>query len=419
MTVRLSTLGNGLIVATDPMNTVESVSLGVWVGVGTRNERAEEGGVSHLLEHMAFKGTARRSALDIATEIENVGGHINAYTSRETTAYFAKVLKDDAPLALDIVADILQHSSLAEDELERERAVVVQEIHQADDTPDDIVFDYFQETAFPDQPLGRPVLGRAEVVAEMRRETVAGYMQGHYTGAAMVLAASGNIDHDALVGMAETAFAELPAGTGPGPREAARYGGGERRVGRELEQAHLLLGFEGVAYEDKDYYAVAVLSTLFGGGMSSRLFQEVREKRGLAYSIYSFVPNYRDGGLFGIYAGTGADDLGRLTDVVLGEIAKLRDGVGDDETARAGAQLKASILMSLESSSSRAEQLARQIHVFGRPLTVEEIVANIEAVDTAAIAAAAARIFTTPPTIAALGPIAKLQDFEVIGNRLA
>ncbi len=417
MTIRTTTLDNGLRVVSDPMSTVESVSLGIWVGVGTRYEEPEMNGVSHLLEHMAFKGTRRRTATAIAEEIEAVGGHINAYTTCENTAYYVRVLKEDVRLGVDLIADILQNSTMEKDELERERTVILQEIHQANDTPDDVVFDNFQAAAYPDQPLGRQVLGDAGIVGSMDRETIIGYMNDHYNASTMVLAAAGRIDHDELVSLANDMFSELPEGE-QATREAANYTGGQSVVERELEQAHLLLGFKGVSYQDPDFYASAVLSTLFGGGMSSRLFQEIREKRGLVYSIYSFVSSYSDGGMFGIYAGTGENETAELIPLVCDEIKKMTDNVGADELTRARAQIKASILMTLESSSSRCEQLARQMMVFGRPMPTQEIVANIEAVDADAILHTARRIFDSSLTVTALGPVSKLESFESIQKRL-
>ncbi len=417
MTIRTTTLDNGLRVVSDPMSTVESVSLGIWVGVGTRYEKPEMNGVSHLLEHMAFKGTRRRTATAIAEEIEAVGGHINAYTTCENTAYYVRVLKEDVRLGVDLIADILQNSTMEKDELERERTVILQEIHQANDTPDDVVFDNFQAAAYPDQPLGRQVLGDAGIVGSMDRETIIGYMNDHYNASTMVLAAAGRIDHDELASLANDMFSELPEGE-QATREAANYTGGQSVVERELEQAHLLLGFKGVSYQDPDFYASAVLSTLFGGGMSSRLFQEIREKRGLVYSIYSFVSSYSDGGMFGIYAGTGENKTAELIPLVCDEIKKMTDNVGADELTRARAQIKASILMALESSSSRCEQLARQMMVFGRPMPTQEIVANIEAVDADAILHTARRIFDSSLTVTALGPVSKLESFESIQKRL-
>lgn len=401
----------------DPMSAVESVSLGIWVGVGTRHEKPEINGVSHLLEHMAFKGTKRRSALAIAEEIEAVGGYINAYTTRESTAYYVRILKEDLALGVDIIADILQNSTMETEELERERAVILQEIHQANDNPDDVIFDNFQETAYPQQPMGRHVLGDANIIGSMKRDTIMDYMDRHYNSSTMVLSAAGRVDHDELVELAHSTLSDLPKGR-QASRDPAIYIGGQSIVARELEQAHIILGFEGVGYEDPDFHAVAVLSTLLGGGMSSRLFQEIREKRGLAYSIYSFVPSYADSGLFGIYAGTGEEETQELIPLLCDEIKKICNDVCTDELIRARAQIKASVLMALESSSSRCEQLARQIMVFGRPIPTEEIVANIEEVDCNAIVNTAQRIFSSPPTIAALGPISKLENFAEIVQRL-
>ncbi|CUW41325.1 specific processing protease [Magnetospirillum sp. XM-1] len=416
--IRETRLNSGLKIVTDPMDTVETVSLGVWVDAGTRHEPVEINGVSHLLEHMAFKGTARRSALDIAEEMDAVGGHLNAYTARDHTAYYAKVLKEDSALALDIISDILQHSTLEAEELAREQAVVVQEINQAIDTPDDIIFDHFQATAYPDQPLGRPVLGSEELVRAMSRDQVMGYLRGNYSAPRMVLSASGRIDHDHLVAAAGAAFSQLP------PHQAAvtdvaRYVGGDFREERsELEQVHVVVGFDGVAYDDPDYYSASVLSTLLGGGMSSRLFQEVREKRGLVYSIYSFASSYNDGGLFGVYAGTGEDEVAELIPVMCDEIVKVTGGVNEAEVQRARAQLKASILMSLESTTSRCEQLARQVVIYGRPIPVAEVVEKVEAITAEDCARVARRLFAGQPTFAAIGPLGKVEGFERVAERL-
>ncbi|WP_142847802.1 pitrilysin family protein [Telmatospirillum sp. J64-1] len=416
--IRETVLPNGLRVLTDPMDTVESVSMGVWVNVGTRHERPEINGVSHLLEHMAFKGTHRRSARDIAEQIEAVGGHLNAYTSREQTAYYAKVLKEDVALGLDIISDILQHSVIDPEELAREQAVVVQEISQAIDTPDDIIFDYFQETAYPDQALGRPVLGTEELVRGMNRDVVHGYMSQNYSASRMILAAAGRVDHDQIVEMAHKAFDTLPAEADL-PEEPANYRGGDFREERDLEQVHVLLGFDSVAYDDPDFYAASVYSTVLGGGMSSRLFQEIREKRGLVYSIYSYASSYHDGGMFAVYAGTGENEVAELIPVACEEMLRSTEDVTEEEVRRARAQLKASMLMSLESTSSRCEQLARQIMAFGRPIPVEEVVAKIEAVDAAAVKRTARRILSSRPTVAAIGPLGKVESYDQIASRLA
>jgi len=415
--IRITRLANGLTVATDAMPGIETAALGVWVGVGTRHEPREINGVAHLLEHMAFKGTRRRSARDISVEIESVGGHLNAYTSRENTAYYARVLADDVPLAVDILADILQHSTFDEGELSRERTVVLQEIGQAEDTPDDIVFDYFQATAYPDQALGRPVLGTAEIVGRLSGEAIRGYMRRHYTGEQLILAAAGKVDHDQIVALAQAAFTELPS-VGAVPAEIARYVGGDFRQTRDLEQAHLVLGFPGIGYKDPDYYAATVYSTLLGGGMSSRLFQEIREKRGLVYSIYSFASSYVDGGLLGVYAGTGEAEVAELVPLVCAEMMKVGDDVEAEEVRRARAQLKAGILMGRESPSSRCEQLAQQLLVYGRPVPMEEVIARVDAVDAAQVAQVAKRVVAGPLTLTALGPLDHLEPYDAIAARL-
>ncbi|HUH83541.1 MAG TPA: pitrilysin family protein [Stellaceae bacterium] len=418
MSVRVTTLENGMRVLTDRMDSVETVSLGVWVDVGTRHEPAAVNGVAHLLEHMAFKGTERRSALDIAAEIEAVGGHLNAYTSREHTAYYAKVLKENVVLAVDILADILQFSVFDPKELERERTVILQEIGQAFDTPDDIIFDLFQERAFPDQAMGRPVLGRAEIVRRIDRDTVAGYMRRHYAAPGMLLAAAGNLDHDALVALAREHFTKL-AGEQIARSDPARYVGGELREERELEQVHVVLGFPGFPFANEDYYAASVVSAALGGGMSSRLFQEIREKRGLVYAIYSFTHAYSDGGVFGVYAGTGEEEVEELMPVLCAEIRKLSAGLAPAELERARAQLKAGLLMSLESTAARCEQQAAHMMVFGRPLDMAEMVARIDAVDDAAVARVARQLASAPPTLAALGPVGRVDAYPRLLERLS
>jgi predicted Zn-dependent peptidase len=418
MTTQLSTLANGLRVATDRIDTVDTVSLGIWVDVGTRHESAEINGVAHFLEHMAFKGTRRRSALAIAEEIEAVGGHLNAYTSRESTAYYAKVLKEDVPLALDILSDILQNSTFEPEEIERERAVILQEIGQANDTPDDIVFDHFQECAYPDQAMGRPVLGTPEIIRKIERETVIGYLRNHYGARRMVLAAAGHLDHDRITVLAEALLGGLPAQQ-PVTSEPARYAGGDRREQRGLEQLHLVLGFPGVVLGDPDYYAASVLSTAFGGGMSSRLFQEIREKRGLVYAIHSFVHGYRDGGLFGIYAGTGEAEAAELVPAMCNEVIRLDDGLTPVELNRAKTQMKAGLLMSLESTSARCEQLAQHLLIHGTPFDPLEIVERIEAVDDDAVRRVVSHWRAAPPTLAALGPLSRLEEFDRVRLRFA
>lgn len=418
MTVRITTLANGLRVATDLMPSVETISVGVWIGVGTRQEAPEVNGVAHLLEHMAFKGTKRRSARDIAVEIEAVGGSMNAQTSREQTAYFIKVLKGDLDLAVDILADILLHSTYDQAELARERAVILQELGQAEDTPDDVIFDRFQEAAFPEQAIGRPVLGRSQIIEQLPREALVDFRTRHYGAAAMVLAAAGNVDHDALVAAARRAFADLPE-AGDTSYEAARYIGGEHRDDQDLEQVHLAIGFPGVSFADPDYYASMVLATVLGGGMSSRLFQEIREARGLAYGVSAYAAPYLDGGVFGIYAGTGEKETAELVQVLFEQLAAMREPVPADELQRARTQMRAGILMSLESSGARMDALGSQLLIYGRPIPIEEMVRKIDAVSADDTARVARRVFSGRPTVAAMGPLGGLEPYGKLVERLA
>lgn len=413
MAVQITTLENGMRVVSEHRDFVQSVSLGVWVEIGARHETPEMNGISHMLEHMAFKGTARRSAKQIAEEIEDVGGHINAYTSRENTAYYAKVLKEDVPLAVDMIADILQNSVMDPQELERERQVILQEIAQAVDTPDDIIFDHFQTVAYPDQAMGRPVLGEVDIVKRLSREDILAYMKNNYAASDMIFSAVGNVDHDALVALVRQHFTGLSQNR-QAVVDPTRYVGGTFLETRNsVEQVHVVLGFDGVKYDEDDFYALSVFSTLFGGGMSSRLFQEIRENRGLVYSVYSFISAYDDGGLFGIYAGTAAKDIDEMFPVLAQEIVNSCQGISEQEILRAKAQLKSSILMSLESASGRCEQLARQLIVFNRIIDIDEVVDKIEKIDLASLEAVAKRIFSTKPTIAVLGPVDHIPELKI------
>ena len=417
MTVKTTKLSNGMMVVTDCLERLETVSLGVWIRAGARFETADVNGVSHLLEHMAFKGTTQRSAKDIVEEIENVGGQLNAFTAREVTAFQATLLKDKIGIAIDIIGDILQNSVFDEEELERERAVVLQEIGQALDNPDEIVFDHFQSTAFPNQPLGRPVLGVPEVVDKITRKTLMSYMEAYYTSPQMVFSAAGNLKHDDIVDLVDARFDRtqiskmgLPVG--------ASYQGGDWRESRDLEQSHFVLGFESVGFQDPEYYATAVGASIIGGGMSSRLFQEIREKRGLAYSIYSFNSAYSDSGLFGIYAGTSEEGLAELVPTLCEELLKSANSIEDIELDRARGQMRTGIVMSLESTAARSEQIARQISMFGRIIPIEELMDEIDALTCADIQCAIGQLLTSNPTIAAIGPVNRLASYDDVASRL-
>ena len=378
--VRVTTLNNGLRVATDSMPGVESIAIGVWAAVGTRSEAKPVNGVAHMLEHMAFKGTKRRNAREIAEEIEAVGGHINAYTSRESTAYYARLLADDLPLGVDILSDILQNSTFESEELERERTVILQEIGQAEDTPDDIIFDRFQETAYPDQPMGRPVLGSVETVSAMSRDALIGYMREHYTGERLVLAAAGRVDHDDLVRRVESIFAgaggSKTSRTGAAP--AARSGVDVFK--RPTEQAHIMVGTEALRRGHPDRHALALLDNILGSGMSSRLFQEIRESRGLAYSVYSYRSMFADTGTFSVYAGTLPQNAETVMEIVSNEIESVvRDGITQAELERAKGNVKGSLVLSSEDPGSRMNRLGRQQVTTGEILSIDELIARFDA----------------------------------------
>lgn len=415
--LRISKLKNGMRVITDSDTQAQTVSIGVWVGVGARFETAENNGISHVLEHMAFKGTKTRNACAISSAIEDVGGLMNAYTGRDVTAYYVKVLKEDVALGIDLIADILQHSVMSPDELAKEQGVIVQEINMQNDTPDDLVFDYFNQAAYPDQPLGRSILGTAEKVQSFTSAHVLDYMRRHYQAANMVISAAGAVQHDDFLKLCEKLFVEV--GQNPAPvAVAARYQGGEKRVLKAHEQVNLVLGFEGVSYEHPDYYAANVLASILGGGMSSRLFQEIREKRGLVYSIYAFHSPESDTGTFGVYAGTGETQVKELMPVLCDEIARLGDTITEAELARAKAKLKARLLMRLENITAHAESNALDMLMRGRILSEEELVQKIEAVQAGDLKRLSNQILGRAPVLAALGPIKHLMSYEQIRERL-
>jgi predicted Zn-dependent peptidase len=420
VTVHLHTLANGFRIATEPMSGLHSAAIGIWVLAGGRHEAADQNGIAHFLEHMAFKGTATRSALQIAEAIEDVGGYINAYTSREMTAYYARVLKGDVGLALDVIADILLNPAFADPDIEVERGVILQEIGQALDTPDDIIFDWLQEVAYPDQPLGRTILGPEERVAAFGREDFRRFVAEHYGPGNMILCAAGAVDHEAICRQAEALFGAMPAAKAPGLILPARWQGGERHEVKDLEQVHFALALEGPDYRHKDIFTAQVWATAMGGGMSSRLFQKVREDRGLCYTIFAQAGAYEDTGLTTIYAGTSVDDIAELATLTMDEIARAADDMSEAEVLRARAQMKAGMLMGLESPSSRAERLARMLSIWGRVPTVDEATARIDAVTTADVRAFGARMAgRTGMALTVYGPASAAPGLDALRERLA
>ena len=415
--VDVTKLPSGIAVITDTMKDVDTVSLGFWVSVGSRFEEDNINGISHLLEHMAFKGTTSRSAFQIAEAVENVGGIINAYTSHEVTAYYVKVLKQDVPLGLSILTDILQNSTMVDEELTREKEVVIQEIGQTYDAPDDAVFEYYQSTAYPNQPFGRSILGTAEKVRAVSRDTLLSYMHDEYTASRVVVSAAGNIEHSYLTEQIEKLLTSLHA-TGGRVMQPSKYVGGEYRQEKQIEQVNLLLGFEGVSYNHPEHIAQTVLATVLGGGMSSRLFQEIREKRGLVYSIYSFASSCLDSGSFTIFAGTGEKQVAELLPVVCDELLKATHTLTQDEIERAKTQLKAGVLMKRESTSARAEGNARDMAIYGRIIDKDETLAKVDAVSKEQLEKLALSIFTSKPTLASLGPVKHVLSYDKLQERL-
>lgn len=419
MTVNLHRMPNGVRVVTEHMPGLASASLGVWVMAGGRHERLEQNGIAHFLEHMAFKGTQTRNALQIAETIEDVGGYINAYTSREMTAYYARVLAEDVTLALDVISDIVLNPAFDPHEIEVERHVILQEIGQAHDTPDDVIFDWLQETAYPDQPLGRTILGGADRVSNFDAQDLSRFVRERYAPGNIIVAAAGAVDHDQVVKAAETAFAGLKAHDNA-PVETAKFGGGEVRVEKNLEQAHLAIAFESPGYRDASVYTAQIFSSAMGGGMSSRLFQEAREKRGLCYTIFAQTGAYSDSGLMTIYAGTSGEEVGELAELTIDEIRRAADDMSDAEIARARAQMKAGLLMGLESPSSRAERLARQLAIWDRVPTLEETVERIDAVGAPQVRDLAGHLATRASAALALyGPVSRAPAVQELTGRLA
>lgn len=419
MTVRQDTLSNGFRIVSEHMPGLKSAAVGIWVTAGGRHERPEQNGIAHFLEHMAFKGTTRRSALQIAEAIEDVGGYINAYTSREVTAYYARVLETDVALALDVIGDIVLNPVFDLGEIEVERGVILQEIGQAHDTPDDVIFDWLQAESYRDQPLGRTILGPTERVRGFSRDDLAAFTAEHYGPGQMILSAAGAVDHDALLREAEQMFGGLK----PRPMmvpDAARFTGGEVRQAKTLEQAHFAFAVESPGYRDDEIYTAQIYASALGGSMSSRLFQEIREHRGLCYTIFAQAGAYADTGMTTIYAGTSGEQVGELAQITIDEMKRAADDMSDAEVERARAQMKAGMLMGLESPSNRAERLARLVQIWDTVPPLDETVARIDAVTTADVRGLAGRMASEAPAALALyGPIDAAPSLAELQERRA
>lgn len=417
MTVQTHKLPNGFRIVTEHMPGLKSASIGIWVKAGCRHEREDQNGIAHFLEHMAFKGTKTRTSLDIAESLENVGGYLNAYTSREMTAYYARVLQEDVPLALDVIADIVLNPIFDPSELELERGVILQEIGMVLDTPDEIIFDWLQETAYPDQPMGRPILGPSQNVRGFSRDSFKDFVNHHYVPGEMILSAAGAVDHDAIVKAAEALFGGFN-GTRTSHVETSRFKGGERREVRDLEQAHFALSLQGPAYLDDAFHTSQMHALVMGGGASSRLFQEAREKRGLCYTIMAQTGAFEDSGMLTIYAGTGADQIAELTDLTIDELKRAANDMTSAELDRARAQMKAGLLMGQESPSQRCERLARMLAIWDRVPSLDETVAKIDAVNLDQVRDYSAAVTAQAPAVALYGPVAAAPDYDAIAGRL-
>ncbi|MEZ5891592.1 MAG: pitrilysin family protein [Parvularculaceae bacterium] len=407
----IHTLNNGMRVVADPMPGLETAALGVWVRAGSVDEQGGEHGIAHLLEHMAFKGTKTRSSRDIAEEIEAVGGYLNAATSQQRTGYYARMMKDDLALGADILADILRNPAFDAEELAKEREVVVQEIGEVADTPDDVVFELLTEAAWGEHPLGRTILGTPKSVRAQTAKSLRGFMARCYRPEEMVIAASGAVDENALVKLAEEKFGSMtPDGEGPA-RAAPAFSGGVRHDKRKIEQTHLAIAFPGVASGHADFFASRLYADILGGGMSSRLFQKIREERGLAYSVYAFADGFEDGGMTGAYVNAEAKHIPEAAKIIREEMDATASDMTDAEIARSKALLRSSLMMGLESPANRIEAAAGQVFVYGRVMTADEILARIDAVTKDDLKRCAARALEGPAAISVVGK-AKLGEVE-------
>ena len=376
-------LPNGLRIVTEQMPHVRSVSIGVWLTRGSRHETAEQGGIAHFVEHMLFKGTATRSAEDIAQAIDSIGGQMDAFTAKEYAGYYLKVLDEHLPFAVDVLSDIVLNSAFDVSDIEREKKVILEEIKMVEDTPDDLVHELFTERFWPDHPLGRPILGVPATVESFSREALREYFEGAYAAPNLIVSAVGNIEHAKVHDLVSRAFEKLPSST---PRVHGVPPRGVQGVllrNKELEQSHVCLGASGYRQDHDDRFACYVMNTVLGGSMSSRLFQNVREKRGLAYAVFSGLVAYRDAGALTIYAGCANDAVGELIDVVVGELRRIKsEPLADSELVRARDHLKGSLMLGLESTSSRMSNLARQEIYFDRQFGLDETLEGIGRVTT-------------------------------------
>jgi predicted Zn-dependent peptidase len=419
--VRRSMVRGGLRVITEAMPGVRSASLGIWVGVGSRDESPSLAGASHFLEHLLFKGTATRSALEISESLEAVGGEMNAFTGKEYTCYHARVLDQDLPLAIDTMADMVTGSLLAAEDVESEREVILEEIAMNDDDPDDVVHNLIATQVWGDTPLGRPIAGPPDSIRTLTRTQVAGFYRRRYRAPAMVVSVAGNVDHDAVVTSVAKAFdrGSFLDGEGPGPAPLRpssrrhRFRGGASLVHRPTEQANLVLAMPGIVRGDERRHASGVLQAALGGGMSSRLFQEVREKRGLAYSVYSFAASHADAGLFGVYAGCAPAKVDAVLTLVREQLVRVAErGLSAEELERGKGQMRGGTVLGLEDSGSRMSRIGKSDLLHGELASLDEVLARIEAVTLDDVNELAAEFLGHQPSLAVVGPFDDTDRFS-------
>lgn len=404
--IETTTLANGIRVVSETVPYVESVSIGIWVGVGERDEQKPVRGISHFIEHMLFKGTGTRTARQIADEIESRGGSLNAFTDKEYTCFYAKSLAEHASVVMDVLTDMLRHSALDPDELAREKGVVIEEIKRYKDTPEDLVHDLFAQTIWSSHPLGRPVIGTERTVASLERDHLLDYMATHYTPERTVVAAAGNVTHAEIVGLVQIHLGDMAGKPYVRKQPAPRSSGESKRVRKRTEQVHFCLGSQGYSQTDDDRYPLTIVDTVLGGNMSSRLFQEIREKRGLAYAIGSYTVSYQESGLFAVYGGTSLQTFEQVLDLVRKEIEDVRrNNVTEEELTKAKTQMRGAMVLGLESMSSRMMRMGRSLLYFDKVIPLDEIMAKINAVTHDDIARVAGQVCEESRlSLAAMGP---------------
>jgi len=373
-------LSNGIPVVMEALKNMRSVALGIWVKVGSRNEKLDKNGISHFLEHMFFKGTIKRTAKDIAVEIDSLGGELNAFTSKENTTFYVKILDEYIEKGIELLSDIFLHSTFPEEDIEKEKRIIKEEIKMVEDTPDDYIHDLFNQTIWGNTGLGQSVLGRRETVRSFTREDLISHIKKYYGTKDVVISCAGNFEHESLVGMLNKSLGSLRRGSEPEKGSPPRFESKVEIFHKELSEAHICLGVEGIPQTSEERYSLFVLNTIFGAGVSSRLFQEIREKRGLAYSIYSFIASYFDTGIWGVYAGVSRKRVGEVVGLILKEMNGLKDTLNETELQRAKNHLKGNIILGLESTSSRMTNIARQEIYYGKYYSPKEIMKEVDSI---------------------------------------